>query len=78
MACEVPIAASRLPVLKEVGEEAVLFFNPDDVNSIEEALKNIITDDRLRKSLIEKGKARVKNFSWEKCARETLAEINNL
>jgi len=78
MSCEVPIAASSLPVLKEVGGEAVLFFDPDDTSSIEEALKNIITDDKLRKSLIEKGKARVKNFSWEKCARETLAEINNL
>lgn len=78
MSCQVPITASSLPVLKEVGEEAVLFFNPDDVNSIEEALKNIITDDKLRKSLIEKGRERVKNFSWEKCANETLAEINNL
>ncbi|MDD5295253.1 MAG: glycosyltransferase, partial [Patescibacteria group bacterium] len=78
MSCQVPIAASGLPVLKEVGGEAILFFNPDNVNSMGEALKNIITDDNLRERLIEKGKERVKNFSWEKCASETLAEINNL
>ncbi|MDD5031964.1 MAG: glycosyltransferase family 1 protein [Patescibacteria group bacterium] len=78
MSCQVPVVASRLSVLKEVGGEAVLFFDPDNVNSIEEALKNIITSDKLRKDLIEKGKERVKNFSWEKCARETLAEINSL
>ncbi|MFA4833375.1 MAG: glycosyltransferase family 1 protein [Patescibacteria group bacterium] len=78
MSCEVPIAASSLSVLKEVGGEAVLFFDPDDTSSIEAALKNIIKDDKLRESLIEKGRERVKNFSWEKCAQETLEEINNL
>ncbi|MDD5071902.1 MAG: glycosyltransferase family 1 protein [Patescibacteria group bacterium] len=78
MSCQVPIAASCLPVLKEVAGEAALFFDPDDVNSIEAALKDIITDNKLKEILIEKGKERVENFSWEKCARETLEEINRL
>jgi glycosyltransferase involved in cell wall biosynthesis len=29
----------------------------------------------LRQALIEKGLERAKDFSWEKCARETLQEI---
>lgn len=78
MACQVPIAASCLPVLKEVAEGAALFFNPNDINSMEKALKDIIVDSKLRQRLIAKGKERINNFSWEKCARETLAEINNL
>jgi glycosyltransferase involved in cell wall biosynthesis len=35
----------------------------------------VITDENLRKDLIEKGFNRAKAFSWEKCARETLAAI---
>lgn len=75
MACETPIIASSSSSIPEVVDNAALLFNPRFVTSMAEAIGEIITKPELRKDLIEKGKERVKNFSWEKCAKETLDEI---
>ena len=32
----------------------------------------VVSDQNLRQRLIRAGRERVKDFSWEKCARETL------
>jgi len=78
MACEVPIAASCVSSIPEIVDEAALPFDPYNVRSMARALEKIIDDRQLREHLIEAGRKRIKNFSWEKCARETLAEINKL
>ncbi len=75
MACGVPIVASRVSSIPEVVGEAALFFDVGDVRLIAMALERIIVDIDLRNKLIESGKEKVKNFSWEKCARETLEAI---
>jgi glycosyltransferase involved in cell wall biosynthesis len=77
MACEVPVAASNTASIPEVVGDAALLFDPHDVNSIAQAMAEVITDNELRKKLIKRGKKRVKNFSWEECAKETLKEIEN-
>ncbi len=78
MACHVPIVASWAAPIPEVVNETALLFNPYDINSIAKALERIITDNALRKDLVERGKERIKKFSWEKSAEETLAVINQL
>lgn len=78
MGCGVPIAASEIPALHEATGIAALFFCPYDVEKIADAIEKITTDGSLRKDLVEKGKKQVKNFSWRKCARQTLELINNL
>lgn len=72
MACETPIAASQTTSIPEVAGDAAVFFNPKEARSIAREMKKIITDENLRQDLIVKGKNRVKNFSWQKCAEETL------
>ncbi len=78
MGCHLPIAASSIPVFKEIAGEAALFFDPNNIRSISSAINRIITDDKLRKELIAEGNSRIKKFSWEKCAKETLDLINKL
>lgn len=78
MSCNVPITASSIPVFKEVAGEAALFFDPNNIRSIASAIERIIIDDKLREELIQKGNKKIKNFSWEKCAKETLDLINKL
>lgn len=78
MACEVPIVASNCASIPEVVEDAALLINPCDSTEITEILKKLATDNDLKNELIEKGKQRVKNFSWEITARETLKIINSL
>ena len=75
MACGVPVAASDIPVFKEVARDAVLYFDHRDKLAISEAMARLVIDKDLRDELVAKGLERVKRFSWEKCARETLKEI---
>ena len=76
--CEVPVAASCIPPFREIGREAILYFNPIDRSEMARAINSIIFNQNLRKKLVEKGKERAAEFSWERCARETLEEIKNL
>ena len=77
MACGVPTVASDIPVLREVADEAVLYFDANDKDALAEAMAKSILDDSLRQDLREKGIKRAANFGWEKCARETLSVIEN-
>jgi len=67
--CEVPVLTSNISSMKEVAAEAAELVNPDDPSSIKEGIENILRGPR---GFIEKGLARVKDFSWEKTARETI------
>jgi len=72
MACGAPLIAARSGSLPEVAEQAALYFNPREKNTLFEAMKKIRQDDGLRQSLRRRGLERVREFSWEKCARQTI------
>ncbi|MFH1039273.1 MAG: glycosyltransferase family 1 protein [PVC group bacterium] len=69
----VPVAAARTGVMKEILGDAALYFDPFSEEEMAEKIKILMDDAELRKRLIEKGKRRVKGFSWEVTARKTLA-----
>lgn len=71
MACGCPVLSSKETCLPEIGGNAVLYFDPKNTLSIKEKMAKIVNNDLLINDLKEKGLARVKNFSWEKCAKET-------
>jgi glycosyltransferase involved in cell wall biosynthesis len=72
MACGTPVVASNTSSIPEVVGDAALLFNPYNIRKITEAIYSALTDEQLRNKLIEKGFERVKQFSWENTARETL------
>lgn len=65
MAIGTPVLASDIPVLKEVYGNAVYFFNPYDVEDMAKAICKVVTDESLRRSLIKRGKEKVKFFNFE-------------
>jgi glycosyltransferase involved in cell wall biosynthesis len=73
MQAGVAVACSRCAALPEVAGDAALYFDPRDVASIARAITQLAGDPALRASLVERGRARVASFSWERAARETLA-----
>ncbi|MFN4212747.1 MAG: glycosyltransferase family 4 protein [Microgenomates group bacterium] len=73
-----PVIASFTASLPEIGGDACLYFDPNNVDDLVEKLKLLKEDRNLRGELIKKGKERVKLFSWEKCGRETLEVIKSL
>lgn len=68
----VPIAASDIPGLREVAEEAALYFEADQetkVASASETMYTLCTDQIKRAEAIRLGQERLKLFSWEESAR---------
>ncbi len=68
--CRCPVVTSNLSSMPEVAGSAAVLVDPYSTDSIVEGIKQAIS---TRQTLIKKGLARVKAFSWEKTARETLA-----
>lgn len=75
MACGTPVVTSKITSLPEIAAGAGLLVNPENPEDIAEAIEKILNDKNLKSELISKGLERVKNFSWEKCACETLEVI---
>ncbi len=71
-ACGCPVITSNISSMPEVGGDAALFVDPDDIKELAEAMRRILTDDKLKAEMIKKGFENLKRFSWEKAARETL------
>jgi glycosyltransferase involved in cell wall biosynthesis len=72
MACGTPVVTSNVSSLPEVVGDAALLVDPENVEEIASAIEKVLTDEKLREELIRKGFERVKRFSWEKTARETI------
>ncbi len=72
MACGCPVVASDIPPLREVTAGSALLFAAGDVDALANALREFVGSAELRRSLAEQGLARSRDFSWDRCARETL------
>ena len=73
MVCGAPVVTSRVSSLPEIVEDTGILVDPYNIESIAEAIENVLKDDNLRKNLKKKGNRLVrKKFSWEKTARMTL------
>jgi glycosyltransferase involved in cell wall biosynthesis len=73
MARGVPVACSNAASLPEVAGEAALLFDPTDVPGVARALRRLLDDEVLRRRLTALGHERVREFTWERTARLTLA-----
>lgn len=72
MASKVPVVCARNSSLIEVGGEAVSFFETTDLEDCQNKIEQILGNSVLQEEMIEKGLRQVQNFSWKKCAEETL------
>lgn len=73
--CGVPVAVSGNSSLPEVGGSAALYFDPKNKAEIKEVILRVLTDQALAADMVRRGYERLKDFSWEKCARQTLAVL---
>jgi len=72
LASSVPVAASDLPVMREVLQEAAIYFDPLDVEDMSLKMLLLLRDKKLRHDLCAKGKSRLEDFSWDKTALKTV------
>ncbi|MDP2933141.1 MAG: glycosyltransferase family 1 protein [bacterium] len=71
-AAGVPVITSNNSSLAEIAKGAALLIDPYDTEGMCAAMKKLLTDKDLARQLSGKGRERARDFSWEKCARETL------
>ena len=65
--CDVPVITSNVTSMPEVAGDAALLVDPFDVESIASAME-LVMDENVRNSLIEKDRIRCNDFSWDKAA----------
>lgn len=73
MACGTPVVASNTSSLPEILGEAALLAPPTDIETIADAMNQVLCQPAVSEMLAAKGLAQSKKFSWERTARETLA-----
>jgi glycosyltransferase involved in cell wall biosynthesis len=72
MACGTPVLASNREAIPEILGGAGLLFDPEDLDGLSRLLEKLGGDEALKNQLRKRGLERVKSFSWEKTARETV------
>ncbi|MBJ7457883.1 MAG: glycosyltransferase family 4 protein [Thermoleophilaceae bacterium] len=68
-----PVACSNTSSLPEVAGDAALTFDPLDTGAIAVAMGRLFAEVELRNELATRGLSRVARFTWQECARRTLA-----
>jgi len=67
----VPVLTSKISSLPEVCGDGAVYVNPRSNTSIQKGLSLLAKNSRKRADVAKKGKAHAKQFSWERCAKET-------
>lgn len=72
MSFDCPVVCSNSSSIPEVVGDAAVCFDPDSIEAIGQALMNVAGDVSLRQALIARGRERIKMFSWQRCATQTM------
>ena len=75
MACGIPVVTSNTSCLPEIAGDAAILVDPGKVEEIAQGIGQLLSSAELRNQCREKGLERVKLFTWEQCARGTLAVL---
>jgi len=74
----VPVLTSTTTSLPEVAGDAALLVEPTDIDAIAAGMSSLIGDLALAERLRAAGRARARQFTWARCAAETVAVLRSL
>ena len=72
MACGTAVITSNSPALVEITSDAAIHVDAKSVDAISDAMTRVMSDEKLRASMIERGLHRSRAFTWKRCAEMTL------
>ncbi|MFA6282456.1 MAG: glycosyltransferase family 1 protein, partial [Candidatus Omnitrophota bacterium] len=76
--CGLGVVCSNIDPHLEIGGDSICAVPPDSISQIANALHNVLTDDALRESLIQKGLKNISRFDWKITADKTIAIYEEL
>jgi glycosyltransferase involved in cell wall biosynthesis len=78
MACGCPVIVSDIPALVERCGDAALYCQAEDVESICQAISQLLDHPQLSDQLRQKGYQQAAKFSWQTCVQQTLELIQQV
>jgi alpha-1,3-rhamnosyl/mannosyltransferase len=73
MSCGVPVITSNVSSLPEVVGDAGVLVTPTDTAQIQDAMERMAVEDGFREEMAARALVRSRDFSWGRCAQETVA-----
>ncbi|MEZ4516387.1 MAG: glycosyltransferase [Chloroflexota bacterium] len=73
MHCKCPVITSTRGSLPEIVGDAGIQLDPDDPVIWADAIRKVLTDEALRRELIDRGQQQAAKFSWRTTAEQTIA-----
>ena len=78
MAAGLPIACSNRGPMPEVLGNAGVYFDPESPDQIANSLAMLLDNHDLRAELAQKAYNRAREYSWERCAKETFSFMSEV
>jgi glycosyltransferase involved in cell wall biosynthesis len=78
MACGCPVIASNAASIPEVCGDAVGYFDPSSMSSMQDALGKVIVDEYWRAKLRVAGKRKAREYTWEAAARQLVNHLRKV
>ncbi len=72
MRAGLPVVTSNLGAMRELGEGSARLVNPLDVAEVASALERVLVDDLLRRRMIEGGRKRADQLTWDRMVEGTV------
>ncbi len=73
-----PVICSNAASIPEVVGEAGHYFDPHSSEDMVSAIESVVFSEEARNNLIEQGRQKAVQFSWQKCSQETYRIYKNL
>jgi glycosyltransferase involved in cell wall biosynthesis len=58
--------------MPEILGEGAVYFDPEDLKSIQNSIEKVLDNPKKRKEIVAKGRKRLSLYSWRNAAEETL------
>lgn len=78
MSCSCPVIACKAASIPEICKEAAIYFDLDKIDTLKEAIIQILSEEALRQKIRVAGEKRVAFFSWEKTVEQHLAVFEEI
>jgi glycosyltransferase involved in cell wall biosynthesis len=78
MACGCPVIGANSGAIPEITAGTAKLFDPHSPEDLAQAILTVTQDAAVRQDLVDRALVRVKEFTWDRAARETLNVFKEL